>query len=522
MDQLSGLQVEKFSGTLEELGLDRRAYHILKRAGIHYVSNIITRGESRILNLKGMGGVTASHVFSSVAHYLDIPEEELFSSKVTQTAFSYEEKPLDSLETPVTVLDLPLSTLRTLNSIGVFTIGDLLGLVTKLGGSYDIDEFNKTEIRRIHTELNRYLSQDNRAKPKMVKDKPNVIHSSFDLGKILTVVLKDERTLQIVELRANRLLTLEEIAHKAGGVTRERIRQILEQVHERIRKNINLINNFCDYFEELAESLSTRIGSEKFSISALAEQYNSQLPSPRLSATEKELETLITIIRLLLLQDKLWSENLLQKRWKKTCFLACSADPPIKKHADVGRNFIKEQKTNKVSYKELALLILTNEKRPMHWSKIAERAYLMRRRDSFNATALYNALMSYPKLFVRVGAGTYALADWGLTQVDTYPDIIASIMKSSKKPLPFETIYHRVNQIRLVKRATLTMLLDLHPRFYKSLEKTYGLRVWLPSREKQTLRTPEWLVEEGDSYKRLEHASQRGYIVDNIIKADLE
>ena len=43
-------------------------------------------------------------------------------------------------------------------------------------------------------------------------------------------------------------------------------------------------------------------------------------------------------------------------------------------------------------------------------------------------------LMNYPKLFVRVDAGTYALVDWGFSQVDTYPDMIASTLQSSKMP----------------------------------------------------------------------------------------
>lgn len=523
MDQLLGFRTEKISSTLEELRLDRRAYHLLKRAGIHHVSNIITRGKTSILNLKGMGGVTVNHIFSSVAKYLNIPEEELFSLEILQIAFSNEEKPFDPLDAPVTVLDLPLPTLRSLNSLGVFAIGDLLQLKMGSGGSYDIGRFNKTEIRRIHTELSHYLSRNNQADAEIVKAKPIIIQSTFDLGTILAVVLKDERTLRIVELRTNQLLTLEEIAYASGGITRERIRQILDQVHERIRKNLNLINTFCDYFEEIAESLSKRIEGEKFTISALAKQYKSQLPSQKLKATEKELESLIALIRLLVIHDKPWSEDILQKRWKRACFLACSANPPVKKHAEVSQILIKEEEKNKkISYKELAFLILTNEKRPMHWSKIAERAYRLGRRVSFNSTTLYNVLMNYPELFVRVDAGTYALVEWGFNKVDTYPDIIASVLKSSKKPLSADVIYHKVNGIRHVKRSTLLMSLDMHPRFYKSLEKTYGLRIWLPAREKQTLRTPEWLVEDSDSYKRLEHASQRGYDVDNIIQPDLE
>ena len=523
MGQLSAFKAEKISGTLEELGLDQRAYHLLKRAGIHHVSNIITRGEAGILNLKGMGGVTASRIFASVAKHLNIPEEELFSLEVTQTAFSYEEKPFDPLEAPITALDLPFSTLRSLKLLRVFTIGSLLGLKIEPGASYYVGELNKIEIRRIHTELSRYLSQNQQVNTEKVKNIPIVRSSVFDLDTILAVVLKDERSMQIVEQRANQLFTLEEIAIKAGGVTRERIRQILDQVQERVRKNLNLINIFCDYFEEVAESLRKRSEGEKYTISALAEHYKSQLPSQRLSATEKALESLIAIVRLLVIHDKPWSEHVLQKRWKKACFLACSAIPPIKKHAEVGQILIKEQEeSRKVSYKELAFSILTNEKKPMHWSEIAERAYRMGRRDSFNSTALYNVLMNYPELFVRVDAGTYALVEWGFSQVDTYPDIIASILKSSKRPLSADTIYHKVNAIRQIKRTTLLMSLDMHPRFYKSLEKTYGLRIWLPPREKQTLRTPEWLVEDSDSYKRLEQASQRGYDVNNMIQADLD
>ena len=95
---------------------------------------------------------------------------------------------------------------------------------------------------------------------------------------------------------------------------------------------------------------------------------------------------------------------------------------------------------------------------------------------SFNSSALYNALMSDPDSFVRVDAGTYALAEWGHNRVATYPDITSSILKSHRKSLPSETIFSKVNEVRPIKPVTLTMLLDLHPRFYRSLEKTYGLK----------------------------------------------
>jgi hypothetical protein len=260
---------------------------------------------------------------------------------------------------------------------------------------------------------------------------------------------------------------------------------------------------------------------ENLTVITLVEQYIFRLSDARISATADELTILIALIRLIAIHEKPWIHEKLQKKWKNFSFLACYVAPSIKTHGGVGKILAKEEeKKRKLSYKELALTILSKEKKPLHWSIIAERAYHMGRRDSFNSTALYNALMSDSDLFVRVDAGTYALAKWGFNRVDTYPDIIASILKLQKKALPSEAVFFKVKEIRPIKQATLTMLLDLHPRFYKSLEKTYGLRVWLPDREKQTLRTPEWLIEDSDSYRRLEQAIQRGYDVESIVNAD--
>ena len=130
--------------------------------------------------------------------------------------------------------------------------------------------------------------------------------------------------------------------------------------------------------------------------------------------------------------------------------------------------------------------------------------------------------MRHPSVFVRIDAGTYALVEWGYSQAEYYPDIIASILKSEKKPISLEAIYIRVCQIRNIRRSTLTMLLSMRPRFYKSKEDTYGLKFGSPPREKQTLRTPEWLVEDSDSIKRIEQSIQRGYDVENIIAVDFD
>jgi len=529
MDKISEVLAEKLSVAIEVLELDQRAYHVLKRAGIHHISDIITRGEVSILNLKNMGPVTANRVFSETAKHLDIPVKELFGQKTVQAALSCEERPFDPLESPVTILDLPFSIIKSLHSQGVFLVDDLLRLKAKSGDGYGIGGLHTNAVRRIYSKLNLYFSrfnlcQDVLVNPKQTDAEPEVLISTIDLGVILLDLMRNKRASRIIELRGNLLWTLEEIAKEVGGITRERIRQIINQVHERVWGNLNVLMVICDHFEERARNLSTKPEGKNTTISELARQFKLELPDDfNLLATEKELEMLIAIIRLLVIHEKPWFQELLKKRWENLVDLICFSHPPITKRDKVTK-FLKEQKekNKKVSYKELALLILSKEKRPMHWSEIVERAYRFGSRDAFNSTALYNSLMNHNDLFVRVDAGTYALTEWGLDQVDTYPDIISSILKSSRKPLSVEALYHKVNEIRQVKQSTLLMSLDIHPRFYKSLEKTYGLRIWLPPREKQTLRTPEWLVEDGDSYKRLEHARQRGYDVDSMVRIDLE
>jgi len=240
--------------------------------------------------------------------------------------------------------------------------------------------------------------------------------------------------------------------------------------------------------------------------------------------SESEVRYLVLLVRALVFLDPdIEARGMIEKRWPRFSFMVCKLDPVVIKHvrATIYSAEQKERK-RKLSYRELSVMILKDEGKPMHWKEIADRAYHFGHRESFNSTAVYNSLMNHPKLFVRVNAGTYALSEWGINEAEYYQEIIASLLREEKKALSSESIYHRVNEKRKIKRATLIMLLDMYPRFYKSLENTYGLRAWLLPREKQTLRTPEWLVESLDSYKRLEQANQRGYDVVSMIRLDLD
>jgi DNA-directed RNA polymerase delta subunit/transcriptional regulator len=336
------------------------------------------------------------------------------------------------------------------------------------------------------------------------------------LPQIYSMLRFDPRLWQVLEMRVDKLMTLEEIGVHFN-VTRERIRQIEGRAWDQFNKHKVII---APIFDLLERNFKQRCESREDLVSITT----GILIKNDCVADKSDIEKFILLTRALVLLDPdLNKSGYIEKHWPQFSYFACKIEPPVIRHYKAAEVIEEEKERNrKLSYKEIAYKILHNEGQPLHWLEIANRAYHLRRRDTFNSTALYNTLMNHPQIFVRVDSGTYALVEWGLSQVDTYPDIIASILKTSKKPLSADAIYHRVNEIRQVKKSTLIMSLEMHPRFYKSLQKTYGLRAWLPPREKQTLRTPEWLVEDRESYKRLEQASQRGYNIENMIREDLE
>ena len=217
--------------------------------------------------------------------------------------------------------------------------------------------------------------------------------------------------------------------------------------------------------------------------------------------------------------------NIPEKLWPRLSFVACALSPPILKHTKVAEELGRKQKREKEQhriwkYDELAEAVLKEANTPLHWSEIADRAEKMGHRRSFNATGLYNALLRDKDKYAHIGPGTYGLTAWGLTSVDLYPDIIADILKESEKPLSYGDILQRVSKIRPIKKQSLQMSLDMQPRFYCSLEGSYGLRAWLLPREKQTLRTPKWQVESSDSFERLANAEARGYDISNMLEKD--
>jgi hypothetical protein len=523
MEQITRFNSDQLQDAIELLDLDPRVYRLLKQAKLNRISSIILRGESQILHIKQMGAKRAETIFSSIAHHLGLSRQDLSSKRVIEAAVSCEHTPIDALRMPISNLALPLTILNALNSMGFFDIRDLLRLKMDNWEALELTGLHSHEIRKIIRELDLYLSQNKLDRPISRTLSPTPGSSVIDPNIVLLVVMGSERTARVIELRSNQLMTLEEICRQCGGITMEAVRHMIDKVLDRTQHNSGALMGMGDHLEERARKFVKEVDFENFTIGTLIDQLSQGLKTDaRFPVSEKNLGMFVAIIRLLVINERpLFTD--LKTRWKNLVDLSCFASPPITKHEAVSK-YIEEQIENrrKLSYKEAALSVLKDEGKPMHWSTISERACQISHRNRFILASIYTALRDHPDLFFRVAPGTYALTEWGFKRSGKYSDIIASILKSQKEALPAEVIHQKVEDVRPVKQSTLTMLLNLNPRFYQSLEKTYGLRAWLASQEKQTTPVPDWLVEERTSYRRIETAKKRGTDVEKLIRADLE
>ena len=135
---------------------------------------------------------------------------------------------------------------------------------------------------------------------------------------------------------------------------------------------------------------------------------------------------------------------------------------------------------------------------------------------------MLNVLQSQSDDYVRVGQGTYGLASRGFEEVEGYPELIASVLKSSGGPMTQDDITERVSRMRIGKDQSIKMIIDMHPRFYRSLNGLYGLRAWLPPGKPVDLNLPEAMSETESSWRRVGRAQAKNYNVDRIIALDLE
>ena len=285
---------------------------------------------------------------------------------------------------------------------------------------------------------------------------------SFDYQTICKNLLKNvpqKRTRTIIERRFGlsrgfnegepERETLEAIG-KSYGISRERVRQIEEEGLSRIKKRMEIETRkpFQYFAKEIKkqgnlvreETLLKKIGGARFSnevffLLSLAEQFE-RIPG------NKEYQAIWTIDRKSVdfakKVIKIVIENLEKKRTllklRDLCFSNLKISPKIlANYLDISKIVLKNSEglyglrnwpeIRPRGVKDKALLVFRKEKRPLHFTEVANLI------EGSVVATVHNELIKDPR-FVLVGRGTYALSEWGY-KAGQVKHVIFDILKNA-------------------------------------------------------------------------------------------
>jgi hypothetical protein len=138
--------------------------------------------------------------------------------------------------------------------------------------------------------------------------------------------------------------------------------------------------------------------------------------------------------------------------------------------------------------RDLALLVFRKIKKPLHFTEVAtliDKLSLRTQPEPFsvvtaatlpkktNFQTVHNELIKDPR-FILVGRGTYALNEWGYNP-GTVKEVISKVIKEAKQPLSRREILKRVLSQRLVKESTILLNLGNKKCFLKSEDGRYSV-----------------------------------------------
>ncbi|MBD3330125.1 hypothetical protein GF354_01185 [Candidatus Peregrinibacteria bacterium] len=124
--------------------------------------------------------------------------------------------------------------------------------------------------------------------------------------------------------------------------------------------------------------------------------------------------------------------------------------------------------------REKILYIFRSEKKPLHFTDIAERI----EKENFdnrkiNLQAVHNELIRHEQ-FILIGRGIYALKEWGYEK-GTVVDVISRILNKHDE-LSLEEIIELVLEKRQIKRITVQLALKNNEKFERIGRKRYKLK----------------------------------------------
>ncbi len=124
--------------------------------------------------------------------------------------------------------------------------------------------------------------------------------------------------------------------------------------------------------------------------------------------------------------------------------------------------------------RERAHLILQVMKQPLHFREIArliDEHGLYKTGKKTHPQTVHNELIKDER-FVLVGRGTYALSDWGF-RPGTVREVLSSILQENVNPMTREELLKAVMKVRQVKRSTV--IINLNSFFTKVGKNIYSL-----------------------------------------------
>lgn len=136
--------------------------------------------------------------------------------------------------------------------------------------------------------------------------------------------------------------------------------------------------------------------------------------------------------------------------------------------------YIKWPLVNPKNIRDKIYVILQENEKPMHFSKIASKIKDSDfKRKDVTTQAIHNELIK-DKRFVLIGRGIYALKEWGY-QRGTVADIIEKVLSKAKEPMHRDDIVRDVLKSRQVKETTILLNLQGKPQFKRVAKATYEL-----------------------------------------------
>lgn len=314
--------------------------------------------------------------------------------------------------------------------------------------------------------------------------------------------IKKEREIKIIFDRfgiGKNIKTLNAIG-KQYGVTRERIRQIVNNIikkikkyckNEKVNKNISLIENFVeksggyvsndDLYLKYTKGSKREQNAIRF-ISTLSEKLDIVKESNYLreGVVDKKIKEaklkkiVIESIALLKKQGNTLKSKEIAGTINNTEDLtraALSGSKFIMKGDDGKWGLKTWPHVNPKSIKDKSIYILKRFTKPIHYTELTIKISELSDKK-VTKQSVHNELIKNSE-FVLVGRGIYALSEWGYTP-GVVEEVIVQVLIESGKPMHKNDIVDLVLERRIVKASTVILNLQ-KPRFKRVKKAVYTL-----------------------------------------------